>query len=287
MRKNRILAILMPIFLLSLSSCVLYNGKGKPNKGDDSGDHTPGGDDTPTPTPGPGGDDTPTPTPGPGGEDVPSGTEVTTYLVLGKYGLYQGSQGTSIDSLFLENTVEYKAVVGSALPGVEEVTSSIGGSVFQYWQAYDGTGAPVGYTRVPSVANKILYAVFSGGEGGSTSEAPEEGYGIMFGSGKYYLATHSSDPVYDGVQYAEYTINNVDFKKDETFGLYDFGTQAQWTVNLDPYSFGGSPDSIKWTSYLSKGESSYTVLKDFTASYFCIKLAFEKDQVYIGIPAEA
>ncbi len=284
MKKNRILTVLMPLLLLTLSSCVLYNGKGKPNKGggDDSG-----GDDPVTPVD----PDDPVNPDDPGKPDDPvvpdpvTG-EVTTYLVLGQYGLYKGNKGQSVEAIFLENAVEYKAAVGSALPGAEDITSTISGSIFQYWQAYDGTGAPIGYTNVPSVDKKILYAVFTGGEGGATDEEPSEGYGIKFGSGKYYQAAHTGDPVYSGITFKEYTITNVDFKKDETFGLYDFESKAQWVVNLDPYSFGGEPANIKWTSYLSKGTDSYTVLKDFKASYFCIKLAYENDQVYIGIPAE-
>ena len=253
MKKNRILAILMPLLLLSLSSCVLYNGKGKPGGG--------GNDPDPTPTPTPDPDPDPDPTP-----PTPTG-EVTTYLVLGENGLYKGERGQDVPTKFLENTISFKADIGAALPGVEDVTSTIEGSVFQYWQAYDGTGAPIGYTHVPSVNEKILYAVFTGGEGGKISEKPTDGYGLMFGNGKY-------------------TINNVNFEKDDTFGLYDFATEAQWVVDLDPHSFGGDPSNIKWTSYLSKGANAYTVLKSFTASYFCIKLAYEHDQVYIGIPAE-
>ena len=91
--------------------------------------------------------------------------EVTTYLVIGKNGRYNGEAGSDFASLYLEYTVAFKAKPGEALPTADEVTTTVTGSTFRYWQAYDGGGALTKYEKVPNVRGKILYAYFSGGSG--------------------------------------------------------------------------------------------------------------------------
>lgn len=104
-----------------------------------------------------------------------TGDTNTVYLVLSSIGLYQGSAGENIESLYLENAVAYTALVDSDLPGADQVTSiASSNSTFSGWISYDGDGAPTTYTKVPNVKNKILYAQFTktGNSGGSSDPTP-------------------------------------------------------------------------------------------------------------------
>ncbi len=104
--------------------------------------------------------------------DPVTGETVTTYLVIGENGRYKGEPGVDIPSMFLEYAIEFTAEVGADLPTSEEVTSVVNGSKFQAWQSYEGGGALTKYTKVPNARGKILYASFSGGEGGVTPDEP-------------------------------------------------------------------------------------------------------------------
>ena len=97
--------------------------------------------------------------------DPVTGETVTTYLVIGENGRYKGEPGKDIASLYLEYTVEFTAEVGTALPTNEDVTSTVTGSKFQYWQSYEGDGALTKWEKVPNARGKILYACFGGGDG--------------------------------------------------------------------------------------------------------------------------
>ena len=121
------------------------------------------------PTPGPG------PTPQPDDPNAPKeGEEVTTYLVIGEYGLYtyleneevKTVKGQDIPELYLEYAIKFDAKVGDDLPTEENITSTVSGSEFQGWKSYEGTGALVTHTKVPAARGKILYASFGGGQGG-------------------------------------------------------------------------------------------------------------------------
>ena len=145
---KKIFSFLLLALPLTLGGCIMYNGI--PQKGDD-----------PTPSPKPGPD-------GPDGPDVPVVTNVTTYLVLSPVGLYKNAKGTNIESKFIENAVEFVAEPGTDLPGKEDVTSTTQGVDFVSWLCYEGTGAPVEYTKVPDKSGKILYASFE-----TNGEIPE------------------------------------------------------------------------------------------------------------------
>ncbi len=97
-----------------------------------------------------------------------------TYLVLTANGLYENKKGENIDSLSLENTIEYKATPNEALPGKDKVTSSIKDVEFTSWICYEGNGKPTIYDKVPSKSGMVLYAFFTyTGNGGSVDPDPD------------------------------------------------------------------------------------------------------------------
>ena len=133
-----------------------------------------------SPGPGPG----PTPV-DPDPTDPVVGEKVTTYLVIGENGRYNGEPGKDIPELYLEYAVEFTAEVGADLPGADVVTTMVSGSSFQYWQAYDGGGALTKYEKVPNARGKILYACFGGGSG---SVDPDPDVPVPTGSVTIYFA---------------------------------------------------------------------------------------------------
>ena len=289
MKRNKILFALIPLLLLTATSCVKYNGK--PKGGEKETPVTPvdPGKDDPVDPVDPV-DPTPTPTPTPGGDEVPIGTDVVTYLVLGKYGTFKGNKGENIASLYLENTIKFEAKAGDALPTKEDVKSSVEGSEFTKWVAYEGKGEPTVYLTVPQAHNVILYAQFSGGTGGNyegggsgggeVDDLPTSGYGILFNDNKTYeVATKSGDADFQGR--TQYVCPSHSFKAGDVFQIYDFEHKAGWVTNVDEYSLGGSEGSPVWQTYFTKGESWYTVIADFNASVI-IKLKYGDDMIYVG-----
>ena len=312
--KKKLLFVLIPLIMASLSGCVKYNGQGKPGKKssqpEGASEVVPGESSEVTPTSGnenssiaPGSSQN-IPDPTPSGDELPKGTEVTVYLVFGEYGKYQGNLVESkIESLFLEHTIEFKAKVGDLLPN-DEVTSSVTGSHFVCWVSYNNDGKLTEYLKVPGYQNKILYASFTGGQGGgqggnhggggevvpptpgeytaaSEGALPTYGYGFKFSDGKYMAAVRTNDD--NGFE--QYLINHRKFVKDQVFQLYDFEHSAGWTVDIDPWSFGGSAESTNWKAYIAHNSSNhtYTVLKDFNVESVYIKLKFGEDQIYFQL----
>ena len=297
------LAFLIPLLAVGLSSCVLYNGQGKPGKSSSQ---------APASTSQPSGNSSVTP-PDPSPHDIPDdsseGQQITVYLVFGQYGKYEGELvNTNEESLFLEHVKKVEnAVVGSDLPGKDKVTSSVSGSEFKTWVMYKNDGKLTEYTKVPAIDNAILYATFFGGQGGGSqggggssggggSVTPDEftpstaeeatgtGYGFkFFGTHETYMAGEEAEE-FDGFQ--QFKFANRAFKKNQEFALYDFASHGTWTVPLDKYSFGGSESHPEeWKKYLSRAddESRYTVLQDFNASEIYIKIKYGQDQVYIAL----
>ncbi len=282
---NKKILLLLPLASLILSGCVMYNGKDPNASTDDSQstdtttDSTTSEDNSNSSSSSSGGGETPDT---PDTPNVPTG-DVTTYLVLGEYGLYQGKKGSDIESLFLENTITLTTSVGNDLPGKEDVTST-SNSTFKYWQAYEGGGAPVVYNSVPAEDGKILYAVFENGDGSSSvtpapdDGLPKSGYGLYFTDKSYIVGTLQDKKDEQGR--TQYLIKNYTFKKDAKFTIYDFGNQKGWVENLDGYSFGGSSaSSTYWQKYLSKSTSFYTVLVDFSADIY-LKMRYEDNLIY-------
>ena len=299
------LAFLIPLLAVGLSSCVLYNGQGKPGKSSSQ---------APASTSQPSGDSSVTP-PDPSPHDIPDdsseGQQITVYLVFGQYGKYEGELvNTNEESLFLEHVKKVEnAVVGSDLPGKDKVTSSVSGSEFKTWVMYKNDGKLTEYTKVPAIDNAILYATFSGGQGGGSqggggssggggSVTPDEftpataeegtgttGYGFKFlGQHLAYMKAVYTD-AFDGFE--QYKLTKRAFTKNQEFQLYNYAdTTSGWTVPLDKYSFGGSESHPEeWKKYLSISDDGkrYTVLQDFNASEVYIKLKYGQDQVYIAL----
>ena len=315
--NKKILFGLTPLLVLALASCVMYNGKGKPgtsketSKGPESQASEPISESEPNPTSSGSQEVPPTSSSEQSGEpEVPSGQEVKVYLVFGENGKYQGNEVTSsVESLFLENTIEMTLKVGDKLPGSPAVSSSVTGSQFVGWTSYDN-GVLTTYTTVPAEDNKILYASFSGGNGipnpnqgggqsggqqGGGEQTPItpstgddvsfNGYGFKFSDGTYMAGEHvGEDNGFD-----QYLISNKAFAKDQVFQLIDFSSGGTWAIPIDGWSFGGTSDSdTKWTTFVKYDEAAqnYTVLKDFNADNIYIKLKYQQDNVYFQLAGD-
>ena len=286
--KKGLLMLLLP-FLASatLASCVKYNGKCKTGDCEDTGSapttSSTGGELPP-------GSTTVTTTP------VEPGTQVTYYLNLGRYGKLNGTAGTAQAEVFLEYALKLTGKSGDALPGVDAVTSSQFGVVFEKWVL---SGTQQIYNVIPDINNAILVAVYSGsgeGSGGGgdsgggsaitnrTTDFPSTGYGFKFTTGEGYVASYfGPDPYRENSE--QFLIKNAHFAKGETFSLINFETNATWADPLDPYSLGGStPESKNWETYLQKnGTASYTVLQDFDSSEIYLKMKYEDNIIYFSL----
>ena len=312
----------MPLLVIGMTSCVMYNGQGKPgsNKSSSaaptsSSQNVPG-ESSVEPASSQSGDSsevTPSSSQNPSSssqeasDELPKGKEVTVYLVFGPYGLYKGEPvNTNISALFLEHAIELQTKVGAALPGSSEVTSTVENSRFLAWTSYNNDGKLTEYLIAPGYDHKILYASFTGGSGGGQQSGggggggqvtpvvpgeytpstegtlPTSGYGFKFSDGTYMDATRTNDD--NG--FSQYLINYRKFSKDQIFQLYDFGQNAGWTVSIDPYSFGGDNDmATNWKAYIAHDTQAHTykVLQDFNIEAIYIKLKFGEDQIYFQL----
>ena len=294
--KKKLLFLLIPCLLMSVTGCVKYNGQGKngprsssaptseqQSGGGQSGEqsNTPSGSDSS------GGNVTPTPS-------VEGNVKV--YLVFGQYGQYKGNYVTTkVEALFLENTLELEAKPGDNLPGKEDVTSSVVGSNFKVWVSYNNDGKLTEYTKVPEENVKILYASFSGGSGtnhedhstqtpeytpSSTGSLPTSSFGFLFSDNSFMVGELAGD---SDQGHKQYVIRKKAFTKDQTFQLCDFGSNAAtWTVAIDPYSFGAQGGD-GWKAYLTLSDNKYKVMKDFNAEEIYIKIKINNDQVYFQL----
>lgn len=208
-----------------------------------------------------------------------------TYLMMSRYGrIYYNEQlvaGGNIEEKYYENCFKYEAAAGSALP---EAVFYKDGEVkedveFRGWYVYTNKVYPEKVTSVPTAIETTVYAIFDGPTGGSGGVITE-GYGIKFTDGTKVLATKLGETDHQGRE--QYLISNYSFTAGKAFALYDFAENKTWTIDLDPYSFGGTDAAPTWSQYLSKSTESYTVLKSFTADVY-IKLKYQDDQIYIGL----
>ena len=202
-----------------------------------------------------------------------------TYLMLSKYGRAvineQEVAGGNIESMFYENCIAYEAQVGSQLPTAVSVLDDV---VFRGWYVYTNNIYPVKVETVPATTTTV-YAIFDGPTGGSGGTVTE-GYGLIFSDGKKASGTSLG---VDDEGYDQYLVSNYTFTQGSSFSLYDFGSGNSWAVDLNPWSFGDTEGTgTIWKTYLSKGATSYTVLKNFTADVY-IKLKYEADNVYFGL----
>ena len=218
--------------------------------------------------------------------EVGSGEHVT-YLMMSRYGYLdlvggQVKPGT-VEEKYYENCIVYKSEAGADLPGVDVVKTDVEGAKFRGWALYNDNVYPDYLTKVPDKSGMTVYAIYdgtttSGGGSGGGGSVTTYKYGIMK-SGTPMGAT------YKGESYGkeEYLLKSVSFAAGERFALYNYSTQATWTVNLNAYSFGDNDgtDSV-WRTYLSKGELEYTVLKAFKGDLY-IQIAYQADTLYIGL----
>ena len=294
--KKKVLFLLVPMLLLGLVGCVKYNGQPKSSSKEKI---TPSSAEPvnysiePSIPPDPHGA-------GETGEQVDENASVKVYLVFGENGLFEGNPvNDKVADKFLEHTKEITAKVGSALPGKDKVTSSVSGSTFVAWTAYNNDGKLTEYAEVPAVDGKILYASFTGGSGGahsggsgggqgggetqpsdypgSTAGAlPSTGFGFKFNDDTYMLGVHTED----FEEFKQYLISKRSFRQGQIFALCDFGNNVTWTVKISQYAFGGKPDE-----YILRDEAGgkYTVLKDFNAEAVYLKIKENADEVYVEL----
>lgn len=305
--KKKVLFLLVPMLLAGLTGCVKYNGQPKSSSKEKI---TPSSSEPinnsiePSTPPAPHGA-------GEGETVPPEVTSVKIYLVFGENGLYEGSAvNDKVADKFLEHTKEMTATVGSDLPGKDKVTSSVSGSTFVAWTAYNNDGKLTEYTKVPAVDGKILYASFTGGSGGAHSggsggsqgggsqgggesqqdeypgstkgNLPTTGRGLVFSDGTY-MAAIETDPF---EEFDQYYITKRSFKQGQSFSLYNFDTGVGFlAVSINPFSFGGNKDNLVYEQYISTDTANkkYVVLKDFNADSIYLKFKYESDEIYIGL----
>ena len=307
MKMKKKLFLLISLLAMGLSSCVMYNGQGKPGaskeKAASSAEPVNYSIEPATP-----------PAPHGAGESeqqVPADTTVKVYLVFGENGLYKGNPVTEKNTaLFLEHVKEFSGKVGEDLPDKNDVTSSVSGSTFVAWTAYNNDGKLTEYTKFPSVDNKILYASFTGGQGGphsggsgsggsgSGGETPQPqpseypgstngtlpttGFGLVFSDGSYMDATETTG--FEG--FLQYYITKRSFKQGQSFSLYDFTNKVGFLAKvINDYSFGGNPESPAYSQYISTDTTNkrYVVLKDFNAESIYLKFKTDNDEIYVEL----
>lgn len=295
--KKSLLLILFPLAVVTLSGCVKYNGKNK--------DGSPKTSTTTTTTTEPSTTTTdPSTTSEPPVPPAPTGT-VNVFFVLGPNGKYDNAAGDTYASKFLSNTKMINLDRGAALPDKSVVTSTVTGSTFSHWVDRATTET---VTKAPDAEEAILIAVFEGGDGGNTptpsSGLPTEGYGFLFetasGADPYYkVASYvglwpEDSGMEDKDKWSQYKVADFQLVEGQKFCLYDFGSQAGWTIPLDDYSCEGSPSDIKWTEYISRvdtplgalnTQSYYQVVKTFDAKNIYIKLKYGVDNLYLTYKA--
>lgn len=202
----------------------------------------------------------------------------TTYLMLSQYGRLSVDgellKGGDVEEKYYENCIVYEAAIGEQLP---VAVSTIDDVVFRGWFKYTNKVYAEQIT-VPVEDGDTLFAIFDGPTGGSGGIITE-GYGLKFSDGTKVGAVDKGE---EG-GYHQYLVSNYTFEQGKSFGLYDFGKDLTWTVDLNPWSFGDKDGTgTIWKTYLSKSDTSYTILKTFTADVY-IKLKYEADNVYFEL----
>ena len=274
MKKSILMSIILPLAVVTISGCVKYNGRNKDGSPKDPTTTT-----TTTEPPAPTTEDPTTTTPVP---PPPEGS-VNLFLVLGPNGLYGDQKGEDGDSKYLENTKLIQLKYGEALPDENIIKSEVPESKFLYWVDRETTEIT---TVAPVAEEAVLVAVFEGGGDSpiDPGNLPSEGFGFLFSDNKTYaLATKFGEPDAQGRE--QYKVSDMNFVEGSSFRLFDFANRAGWTIPLDPWSLGGSDTDIKWTEYLAKSDTYYTVKKSFKAKDIYIKLKYEDDQLYMGLAA--
>lgn len=201
---------------------------------------------------------------------------VTTYLVLGENGLYNGEKGNDIPELFLENTIAFEAKVGDPLPDKTVVTSSVEDVEFSNWMVYEGLGFPNKKDTILGKNGLIYYAsyVFTGELGGEVEPpVPSSGWYIV-GDGSFISGTKTWD-ISTGIRMTvndkyegdgtEYMAIGVSFASGDIFKLTN-GTDwisGGWETSYGAFASGNiklSPDGL--------GGNNVTAVKDCKLDFY-------------------
>ena len=188
---------------------------------------------------------------------------VTTYLVLGENGLYNGEKGENFPELFLENTIAFEAPAGTNLPDKTVVTSSVKDVEFSNWMVYEGIGFPSKKETVAGTNGLIYYAsyVFTGELGGDVDNPITTSQWYIVGEGSFISGNKTWDvstgiamtvnPNYEG-DGTEYMAINVSFSAGDIFKLTNgtdwisggwessYGAFASGNIKLSSDGFGGN-----------------------------------------------
>lgn len=275
--KKYLSALILPLAIVAMSSCSLYNGKNKDGSPKDGSSSSSVAPTTQTSTSGEEPTSSSSTLP-----PAPTGS-VNLYLVLGPNGLFDGQKQADYAPKFLENTYTGSFKIGDPLPGKDKITSDIEGSSFDHWINRNTTET----VSVVPAEDSVLVAVFEGGEGGNkptpSSGVPTEGYGFLFetpdGATPYWKVANYVGEWTDGEgrTFEQHKIDDFQLIEKQKFRLYNFGSNAGWTVPLDPHSCGQQVDD-----YLKISDGYYEVLQTFNTNGIYIKLLYEHDQLYIG-----
>ena len=142
---------------------------------------------------------------------------------------------------------------------------------------------------------KILYAYFSGDGSGSSSgggnssqtntdelDSVTTKYALKnLDTGKFLCGLEDTDP---NEGYDQAYAASVSFKSGVRFALCDTESDGQptWVCNINPWSFNSNGASENVTTYLTVGDSYWTVVKDFTADVYA-QFKYGSDRIYFGL----
>lgn len=213
-----------------------------------------------------------------------------TYLMMSRYG-YLDIDGTKtypteVAEKFYENCIVFNGAANSALPTADQVKSTVDGASFRGWAIYKDNVFPDYVTTVPTESGTTLYAIFdgtktSGGGGGGDTPVVDNTFGIIK-NGTDKVAGEDKG-ISDISHKHEYVTGAISFVAGDTFALYDFGKDASWAVDLNPYSFGGTAESPVYSQYVTvNGSTNYSVVKAFTATFY-IQIEYQADTLYIQL----
>ena len=227
-----------------------------------------------------------------------------TYLMMSPFG-YLSADGRPVKGVvsdkFYENTIVWEGEPGSPLP--TDVKSTVSGTTFRGWAYYDEDNdhvTPDYYLTVPTKEFVPLKAIFDGtnaggntggggesGGGSSGGEISEKGFGIFVTRGELteVISGEYKGKNMDG--YEEFYVKKTTFSTGNKFCLYDPSSLGKWVVDINPYSFSpdpahGTPDPTRVASYVTKGESEYTIMQDFSAELY-IQIMYQQDRLYIQL----
>ena len=114
-------------------------------------------------------------------------------------------------------------------------------------------------------------------------DLPGSGFGFLFekvgtAPQEYKEGTNVGKDTFDGITYDQYKIDDFQMVSGKRFKLCNFEVGAEWVVPLDSHSCGSNPDS-----YIKVVDGWYVIQQTFTTNGIYIKLAYEHDNLYIGI----